>query len=1566
MNGQSASRRRRGGMDTDEDTPRSGDSGGSSALDDETEESLIAKRVERLASSLQDTGKNLRNVSGMLEEFKERDQDRGVAIDHLRRELQQSTDLLREERRRSIKERERGRNTGQTRGRSMSPRFARNGMTASSAHANVPFDHHQMRARPNRSVSPGAFGSRRAMAPPYRQYPASGYPLNLPTDLAGNGVAAHLDDLAPPSDRSAGEAETRQLLQELVENQRNLIQAHTQPQSKAVPQPNENDRISQLEKMLSQLQSDIRDSKVSGGKGGSDRRYDNPEISDNLRKELVNSHGTPQIRSPRAALSSNRGSNMSTGEHNKYSGSSPEDEREAMVEQSERNLKRKLIRSETAIAELEKQLDDAHRRLEGSEMARSEAQRQTVEMKEQLNRSEQDREHLRSRVNDYTQDIQREVSKREDSFASEKRQLEEEIRRLRSQLNDPRRNVEFENMKAEIEKLDKMKTNLSKRNDELQKKNQEKDIDATEFTYKMREVTNKLEDSDRVKKKAISRVDDLTRELNVLKIEREKMIEQLRNSETQLNQKAKDSEEIANKSKNIINALKAKIQKLTIDLDRATNSHQSHVDRINTLEREVEASRITATAAAAAKDHGPIPGAEHLSITDNAQLAAIHKEIHDVMVMRGEQEDLMRRKNEEIHDLRGELESLQRAHTSLKDDMDKLDEEITLNRKRLTEAEKIKDEQEDELIKLRTDGDVTRDELNRASAKAEELAIQVDQLQKRICEEVKEKDENKMALIQTEKKERLAREEISSLLIKLNEQEQMHHRIVNDLKRDIQDLVATEQKNVEEMVTSMKAEKSQLETEIANLRAEVSSEKESSRGMREDVAKLDRDLIEANEGLKKHAETELALTTKVEALQFEITIKDNLAQELESRIKKLERTLKAAKEKLRKEEQDMMSVMSMVSRGVNSLVDAAAGEGSLGRHKSAPMSTSTSDPNAWMAEIKAKMSWLQTEVSSWYSKEKDVHHQLKRTQQDILTLLNNSNQDKEFFLEQLEKQGSQIKHMASEKEDARLGNVDQESRLLTLHHNVEDLSNRLQMSSQLLEARLNMMHLHNSSASSAAGSGQSDAISLTSRSNCSSRLSPNPQLVTTTTTTLAVSSSHNKTSTISSHTNNTSISTCDTENKSVSSSIDNQLSSAKTSLSSVAAITKTVPSQFGPSLASKRQESLQHTSNSNNQNFAIPSGNLDTRGDLSSAKLKRIDSNEVNEANNNLSTKTVSFAVVEANAPSDNTPAHQEDQKSSFSIADSSIFYVPLSSLRPNYEHKSAQNLSSSNANIALEIQTGAAKSTRPQFSKTLPNLFSLEESDEDIGKVFDIDCVANIRPPQSVSSSYKPSSSSSLLSFITNKLSSQTSNNKEAERDEFEMTYKAQRSETMTNGDLYYQPTSRFVSSIARDSGPMAVYSATRVDTERTNGVATDSTVTPEQSVFHYNQPYSMDFSSVPYHLINTAVGTGVSQQTPIVYPQSSSTPAPNTNNGRLTHTPPTKHNSGTAFRTVGAQGAVDSVGTLTSFHHSASVPAAALNTKAPMSMTDEEFRAAFIPNTPPVEPSLLPMQAEKEFFTR
>ena len=65
--------------------------------------------------------------------------------------------------------------------------------------------------------------------------------------------------------------------------------------------------------------------------------------------------------------------------------------------------------------QLEKQLDEAHRRLEAAEMARNEGARQNVELREQFNRSEQDREMLRTRVNDYTNEIQREVAKRGDA-----------------------------------------------------------------------------------------------------------------------------------------------------------------------------------------------------------------------------------------------------------------------------------------------------------------------------------------------------------------------------------------------------------------------------------------------------------------------------------------------------------------------------------------------------------------------------------------------------------------------------------------------------------------------------------------------------------------------------------------------------------------------------------------------------------------------------------------------------------------------------------------------------------------------------------------------------------------------------------------------------------------------------------------------------------------------------------------------------------------------------------------------------------------------------------------------
>ena len=55
-----------------------------------------------------------------------------------------------------------------------------------------------------------------------------------------------------------------------------------------------------------------------------------------------------------------------------------------------------------------------------------------------------------------------------------------------------------------------------------------------------------------------------------------------------------------------------------------------------------------------------------------------------------------------------------------------MDEEITLNRKRLMESEKIRDEQDEELQKLRVDLDNVKDELSRITVKDEELMSQID------------------------------------------------------------------------------------------------------------------------------------------------------------------------------------------------------------------------------------------------------------------------------------------------------------------------------------------------------------------------------------------------------------------------------------------------------------------------------------------------------------------------------------------------------------------------------------------------------------------------------------------------------------------------------------------------------------------------------------------------------------------------------------------------------------------------------------------------------------------------
>ena len=74
----------------------------------------------------------------------------------------------------------------------------------------------------------------------------------------------------------------------------------------------------------------------------------NFETNDVMMQDLMNQqHATPQIRTPRSSQSRVR-----SDDQKNYS-SSPEDDRhQATIEQNERNLKRKLIRSESAIAEV--------------------------------------------------------------------------------------------------------------------------------------------------------------------------------------------------------------------------------------------------------------------------------------------------------------------------------------------------------------------------------------------------------------------------------------------------------------------------------------------------------------------------------------------------------------------------------------------------------------------------------------------------------------------------------------------------------------------------------------------------------------------------------------------------------------------------------------------------------------------------------------------------------------------------------------------------------------------------------------------------------------------------------------------------------------------------------------------------------------------------------------------------------------------------------------------------------------------------------------------------------------
>ena len=76
-------------------------------------------------------------------------------------------------------------------------------------------------------------------------------------------------------------------------------------------------------------------------------------------------------------------------------------------------------------------------------------------------------------------------------------------------------------------------------------------------------------------------------------------------------------------------------------------------------------------------------------------------------------------------------------------------------------------------------------------------------------------------------------------------------------------------------------------------------------------------------------------------------------------------------------------------------------------------------------------------------------------------------------------------------------------------------------------------------------------------------------------------------------------------------------------------------------------------------------------------------------------------------------------------------------------------------------------------------------------------------------------------------------------------------------------------------------------------------------------------------------------------------------------------RHNAGdwhaamsSAGRSINTGGVPNGIYGTTSSAFQPMMSSVNLNTKAPMSMTDEEFRAQFIPNAPPAEPTMIPMQ--------
>jgi len=759
------------------------------------------------------------------------------------------------------------------------------------------------------------------------------------------------------------------------------------------------------------------------------------------------------------------------------------------------DAERDVLRETQRLAsERDRELETLRQQLQANQKSQQdEIENRLKEIQNESLLGEANEAKLREEIRSVASELDSERRALEDS-EREKRLLASRVDDLsgRLELAERERREVMAELEAATKRLDQSeggKSALVDQAEQLRQQFSRADSERNELSRKLEESQGKLEETELARKRLQGRLESLNRQMEEGQGDRERLVEQLENLRGQVAKSEREKDEIMQQVTRMTRSAAQRRQsfgptasgpaQLRRSLSRAegpggdyTSEMRRNLDRFE-MERDLDRRNHMGESFYDGMPGRNLRGGDDMERLDMLNnLEALHQDMDrkDEQQERllGQMRDLLSKYEESEEQKKRYVNELESVNKKLKEavkDVRELEGQLEDKENQLKESDKKRAELRNKALQSIKEYRAKCKRLEREAEQGlqghepvremreiKELRSKVAKLVDKLQEEAEQRQHCEERILEARQQERAAKEEAASLYAQLQQERDAHTNALRELEEQIQTLTANHEQALQDASKKSGKQRGELEEQIADMKIQLADEKSTIKALRkrqekdrEEMEKVTTDLnVATEENNKLKARYEQA-KEETENLKEKIEVNQGRITQLEDALRRNQYALeKAAEEQqsgLQKVDDQLDRVIEQICRDSDTPLPSLLASGSI-----------RNNSQHWIADMIGKFRWLSEELNARLSTERRLKEQADWSHKRIRDVVQKADEDKEYFISELDKQSMLLDELAAQKKGLESKNKQNTDNIKALQDRIAQLTAHLETSTRALHA----------------------------------------------------------------------------------------------------------------------------------------------------------------------------------------------------------------------------------------------------------------------------------------------------------------------------------------------------------------------------------------------------------------------------------------------------------------------------------------------------------------------------------